>query len=65
MENLNLPLLLSRQLILQQACGQMCTSSHGDQFLVLSDGTYFALIVTKVEVTEVDNGDFYEFSVKQ
>ncbi|MDX2250314.1 MAG: hypothetical protein SF052_26260 [Bacteroidia bacterium] len=39
--------------------------ANGDQFLVLSEGTYFAIIVTKISVTETDNGDYYEFSVKQ
>jgi hypothetical protein len=37
----------------------------GDMFLVLSDGTYFALMVTNIDLTAGDNKDFYEFSVKQ
>ena len=38
---------------------------EGDMFLVLSDGTYFALIVTDINLTAADNKDYYEFSVKQ
>lgn len=38
---------------------------NGDQFLVFSDGTYFAIIVTDVIITEMNNADYYEFSVKQ
>ena len=37
----------------------------GDAFLVLSQGTYFAIKVTKIEVVTTDNSDFYEFTVKQ
>lgn len=37
----------------------------GDQFLVLSDDTYFALIVTDINITPSDNKDYYEFSVKR
>ncbi|MEZ4773751.1 MAG: hypothetical protein R3D00_11260 [Bacteroidia bacterium] len=39
--------------------------ANGDQFLVLSEGTYFAIIVTNISVTETNNQDYYEFSVKQ
>ncbi|MEZ4829896.1 MAG: hypothetical protein R3C61_26980 [Bacteroidia bacterium] len=39
--------------------------ANGDQFLVLSEGTYFAIIVTNISITETDNADYYEFSVKQ
>lgn len=37
----------------------------GDQFLVLSEGSYYALVVTAINLTAADNGDYYQFSVKQ
>lgn len=37
----------------------------GDQFLVLSEGVYFAIVVTEINLTAADNGDYYQFSVKQ
>ena len=37
----------------------------GDEFLVKSAGTFFAVKVTNVVVTTTDNKDYYELSVKQ
>jgi len=53
-------------LITQNEAGRSVTPFVivGDIFAVLQDGTYFLVQVTNLNVTEMDNDDFYELSIK-